>query len=129
FDGGPNAEVPLCDRSHVYAFLVNGLTPPGPSGLDGLRMKLAEHGFAKVYCGELCHVWWMWQEMKRIGCDDPAARFVLAGYDFGCGSAAGLARDAARRGLNVDALVLLDPATSTRATDCAIRTVVIRSRL
>ena len=125
-EAGPYSEAPTCDRRHVYAFLINGLTPCGPSGLDGLRLKLAERGFEKVYRGEVCHTVWMGREMKRVRNCDPEARFVIVGYGFGCGSAAGLARDAARDGFPVDAVVFLDP-TGVKECRDAGQTMVIRS--
>src|SRR5947209_8109202 len=70
-DAGPYCETPIGDRRHVYVFLINGFSP---SGLDGLRLKLAERGYEKVYRGELCHTWWMWREMKRVHACDPEAR-------------------------------------------------------
>jgi hypothetical protein len=126
YDAGPNCEVPLCDRRHVYTVLVNGITPGGPSGLDGLREKLAGHGYDKVYYGELCHVWWLWEEMKQVHKDDPTARFVLVGFDFGSSSAVGLARDAVKKGIPVDTVVLLDPPGHPDVGTCSVRTVVIR---
>lgn len=124
-EAGPTCPEPQGDRRHVYAFLVNGMTPTGC--LEELRLKLAECGYEKVTRGELCHSWWMWREMKRIRCSDPEARFVLVGYGFGSTAAAGLARDAAREGLPVDTVVLIDPAGLKDPSSCAERTVIIRS--
>ena len=123
---GPACGVPLQDRRHVYAFMVNGLTPGVAPGLDGLRDRLAECGFMKVYVGGLCHELWFEDEMKRvIGCD-PDARFVFVGYDYGCGSAAALGAAAARAGWPVEAVVLLDPA-GPAAAGCPTRTVLVTS--
>jgi hypothetical protein len=122
-DAGPNCTVPRCDRSHVYVFLVNGVTP---TGLDGLREELAGHGFDKVYCGHAVHGAWMALEMKRVRDGDPCARFVVVGYDLGCPTAVRLARGAARHGLPADAAVLLNPAGKTDMAGCAVPTVVVR---
>jgi hypothetical protein len=124
-DAGPFCPVPNCDRKHVYTFLINGLTP-SPC-LDELRLKIAERGFEKVGYGELCHTWWLWNEMKRIHNCDPEARFVLVGYGFGSKAAVGLARDASAAGWPVDAVVLLDPAGVKEWDGVAERTLVIRS--
>lgn len=124
-EAGPNCPEPMSDRRHVYAVLVNGLTPSG--SLEELRLKLAEGGFEKVYRGELCHSWWMWREMKRVHRCDPAARFVLVGYGLGSTVAAGLAEDAAREGLPVDTVVFIDPAGLKDPRACAERTVIIRA--
>ena len=124
-EAGPLCPVPRCDRTHVYTILINGLTPT--PCLEELRLKLAESGFEKTYRAELCHTWWLWHEMKRVRKCDPEARFVLVGYGFGCGSAVGLAKDAAREGLPVDSVVLLDPAGVKDWDGCAERVLVIRS--
>jgi hypothetical protein len=126
-EASPNAEAPVCDRRHVYAFLINGITPAGSSGLDGLRIKLAERGYEKTYRGECCHAWWMEHEMKRVLKCDPAARFVVVGYDVGCGAASSLARHAVRHGWPVDAVVLLDPVIQPEAGPRSPHTIVIRS--
>jgi pimeloyl-ACP methyl ester carboxylesterase len=123
---GPNAEAPLCDRQHVYSFLINGLTPDVTDGLEDLRLKLAERGYDKSYRGELCHAFWMAFEMKSILRCDPQARFVVVGYDFGCGPAAALARHARRQSWPIDAVVLIDPLTTPDANGCP-PTVVVRA--
>lgn len=124
---GPYAEVPLCDRREVYLVMVNGLTPACPAGLDGLRRQLADRGFTKVYSGELCHVWWLWQEVKRLHEEEPSARFVVLGYDFGCGPAASLVQDAIEKQMPVDGLVLLNPVGASADCGCRVPTIVIRS--
>lgn len=124
-EAGPHCEAPQCDRRHVYAVLINGLTPG--SCLEELRLSLAERGFEKSFRAELLHTAWVWREMKRIQKCDPEARFVLVGYGFGSGVAAGMAKDASRDGITVDALVLLDPVGTCAGDDLAGRVVVIRS--
>ena len=124
---GPACDVPLCDRQHVYVVMVNGATPAMPCGLEGLRDKLAEAGFAKVYCGQLYHALWFEWEMARVHECDPAARFVLVGYDFGGPVAAGMARAALAKGIPVDAVFLLDPVGKVQMGGCATRTILVRS--
>ena len=127
-EAGPNCAVPLCDRQHVYVFMINGLTPYGSSGLEGLRDKLAESGFTKVYCGQLSHTVWFGTEMRRLHAEEPEARFVLVGHDVGGTAAARLAADAVEDGLPVDALVMLDPMGSKPpAVGCSVRTLLICS--
>jgi hypothetical protein len=126
-EAAPYAEAPLCDRSHVYVFLVNGLTPSSSPGLDGLRLKLAECGYEKTYLCELCHAPWIEWEMKRVLKCDSSARFVLVGDDLGGTAAAAVARHAARHGLPIDAVVLLDPPSVQEASSCCKRVVLIRS--
>lgn len=124
-EAGPYCSAPPCDRRHVYAVLVNGLTPT--SSLEDLRLGLAERGFEKSYRVELCHAGWVWREMKRVRSCDPEARFVLVGYGFGCAAVVSLAHDAAKEGIPVDAVALLDPAGVKEWHGCAERTLVIRS--
>lgn len=124
-EAGPHCEVPQCDRRHVYAVLINGLAPN--ACLEELRLQLAERGFEKSFRAELLHTGWVWREMKRIQTCDPEARFVLVGLGHGAGVATGMAKDACRDGVTVDALVLLDPAGTTAIDDLAGRVVVLRS--
>lgn len=124
-DAAPHCDVPGCDRRHVYVLLVNGLTPGGC--LEKLRDPLAAEGFAKVYHGELCHAGWLYDEMKRVRDDDPAARFVLVGYDLACGTVAGMARDGIAAGLPIDAVLLLDPVGKADARAPAVKTILVQS--
>lgn len=126
-DAGPTCELPLGCRQKVYAVLVNGVTPTCGTGVEGLRDKLAEQGFAKVYSGQLCHALWLAGEMRRVHKDDPEARFVVVGYDLGGPVAARIARDAADDGLAVDALVLLDPTGGRDGAGPRVRTIVVCS--
>jgi hypothetical protein len=126
-EAGPDCPIPLRDRQQVYVVLVNGLTPGGPSGLEGLRDRLADQGFTKVYCGQLCHAVWLGQEMRRVHKEEPAARFIVVGYDLGGAAALRLAADARTDGLPVEALVLLDPMGKPKDAGCAVRTVLVCS--
>jgi hypothetical protein len=126
-NAGPTCELPIGERQKVYAVLVNGLTPDCGTGLGGLRDKLAEHGFAKVYYGQLCHALWMAQEMRRVHKEEPDARFVVVGYDLGGPVAARIARDAVDDGLTVDALILLDPTGKQETIGCRLRTILVCS--
>lgn len=124
---GPTCELPIGNRQRVYAVMVNGVTPTCGTGLEGLRDKLAEQGFAKVYSGQLCHALWLASEMRRAQKDDPDVRFVVVGYDLGGPVAARIARDAADDGLAVDALVLLDPTGGRDGAGCRVRTILVGS--
>src|SRR4051812_30155073 len=77
---GPDCELPTPCRGQVYVFMIHGLTPTKDCGLETLRAKLGECGFAKIGVGELCSWLCIEQEIKEIRCDDPDARFVLLGY-------------------------------------------------
>lgn len=125
WEGGPACEVPACDRAHVYAVLVNGACPAGPTSLEGLRDGLAARGFVKSYFGQVLHAPWLAAEMRAVAKCDPAARFVVVGADVGAPVAAHLARHAAADGLNIDALVLLNPVGMSGTDGCATRTVLV----
>lgn len=124
YEAGPDTPLPACERQKVYAFLVNGLTP---TGMSGLVDQLNAQGFPKVAYGQLCHAVWMGQEMRRIHTDDADARFIIIGYDLGGMIASRLASDAIADGLPVDALVLLDPVGKSPVPGCPVRTVLVCS--
>lgn len=106
---GPECDLPTPCRNRVHAFMVHGLTPSTDCGLNALRMKLGENGFPMVGIGELCHFWWVKDEIECIRHNDPDARFVLLGYDYGAPVAVALARGLKEKNVPVDAVVLLDP--------------------
>lgn len=122
---GPACAVPVCDRQHVYAVLVNGTCPAGSCSLEGLRDGLAERGFVKNYFGQVVHAPWLASEMRAVAKCDPAARFVVVGADVGAPVAIRLARQAAADGLAVDALVLVEPALASDSAGCPVRTVLV----
>jgi hypothetical protein len=126
-NAGPVCELPTCERQKVYVFMLNGITPNGSCGLEGLRTKLAEQGFSKIGCGQVFHAAWVADEMKRVLADNPDARFVLLGYDLGGGVAAKLAQESVRAGLPVDALVLLNPKGKASLTPSGVRTLLVTS--
>lgn len=125
WEAGPACPVPVCERQHVYAVLVNGACPAGGWSLEGLRDGLVDRGFVKNYFGQVVHTPWLAHEMRTVARCDPAARFVVVGADVGCPVAARLARQAAADGLAVDALVLLDPVLMPSAAACPVRTVLV----
>ena len=127
WERGAGCELPTPCRSRVYVFMLHGVTPSTDCGLETLRMKLAEGGFAKVATGELVHAWWVASEIKDIRKCDPEARFVLIGYDLGCAAAVPLARDLVAKGVPVDAVVLLDPVGPMPAQGCGVHTLLFAS--
>lgn len=106
---GAECGLPPTCRNRVHVFLMHGLTPSTCAGLEALRLRLGENGFAKVGSGELCHAGWVRGEVECIRRHDPDARFVLVGYDYGAATACSLARDLSAKGAGVDAVVLLNP--------------------
>lgn len=127
WETAPACETPPCDRQHVYAILVNGACPTGSPSLESLRDGLAARGYAKSYFGQIVHAFWLASEMRAVAQCDPSARFVVVGADVAAPVAAHLARSAAADGLNVDALVLLDPVMGRDSVGCPGRTVLVTS--
>ncbi len=109
WENGADCDIPTPCRGQVHVFMMHGLTPSTDCGLNALRMKLGESGFAKIGTGELCHAGWVKSEIDCIRLNDPDARFVLLGYDYGGATAVSLARDLTAKGVPVEAVVLLDP--------------------
>ncbi len=123
---GPDLDLPVQCRNEVHVFMMHGLTPTTDCGLNALRMKLGDAGFAKVGMGELCHGGWVKSEIDCIRRTDPDARFVLLGYDLGAATAVSLSRDLTAKGIPVEAVVLLDP-MGCPAEPCGSRTLLITS--
>jgi hypothetical protein len=122
---GPECELPTPCRGQVYVFLIHGLTPTTGCGLEMLRTKLAENGFAKVGVGELGSGLCIEHEIKNIRACEPDARFVLVGYDLGGASAVALARHLSTKCVPIEAVVLLDPLNC--GAPCGLRTLLITS--
>lgn len=125
WERGPDHELPAPCRGQVYVFMVHGLTPGGDCGLETLRLKLAESGFAKVGVAELGGSFCVAGEIARIRKCEPDAKFVLLGYDMGGAAAACVARDLNKQGVPVEALVLLNPVKC--GEPCGVRTLLITS--
>ena len=123
---GAEYDVPTACRARVHVFMIHGATPSTDTGLEALRVKLGESGFAKVGTGELYSALWVKSEIDCIRFNDPDARFVLVGYDYGAATAVSLARDLCAKGANVDAVVLLDPLGCGTAPS-GVRTLLIAS--
>src|SRR5688572_11999825 len=66
WERGSECDLPTACRGQVHVFMVHGLTPSTDTGLNALREKLAENGFAKIGVGEVVNVWWMASEIKNI---------------------------------------------------------------
>ena len=122
---GPECDLPAPCRNQVYVFLIHGVTPSSDCGLNSLRVKLAESGFAKVGVGELASALEIACEVKQIRACEPEARFVFVGYDVGGAAAVCLARDLSGKGVPVEAVVLLDPLACREAA--GVPTLLITS--
>jgi hypothetical protein len=122
---GPECELPTACRNQVYVFLINGVTPPTHNGLNALRMKLGENGFAKVGIADLAGALSVEHEIKKIRACEPDAKFVLVGYDVGAPAAICDARHLASKDIPVEAVVLLDPVGTKEV--CCVPTLLIAS--
>jgi hypothetical protein len=121
----PECTLPHAARAQVYVYMIHGLTPPTDTGLEALRLKLSEFGFAKTAEAEFAAAPLAALEIKRTRKCEPDARFVLLGYDVGGVAAAALARDLSAKGVPIDALVLLDPVACGAAG--GVRTLLVTS--
>ena len=122
---GAECDIPTPCRNQVYVFMIHGVTPTTDCGLSALRVKLAEGGFAKVGVGELASALEIVCEVKKIRACEPDARFVFVGYDVGGAAAVCLARDLGKKGVPVDAVVVLDP--SACGEPSGVRTLLVTS--
>ncbi len=125
WERGADHELPAPCRGQVYVFMFHGLTPSCDSGLDALRLKLAESGFAKVGVAELAGSLCVAGEIDKIRKCEPDAKFVLIGYDLGGAAAVCVARDLTKKGIPVEAVVLLDPVKC--GEPCGLRTLLVTS--
>jgi hypothetical protein len=126
----PDRTPPPLLRSQVYLFFLDGANPLDEGVHRSLRDRLNAAGYAMVYSAKQADAEWYTREMHRLAIDQPAARFVLAGY----GLSADMTREVANRclgeGLPLDALVYLDPTDGRPAADeytCRIPSWVVRS--
>lgn len=124
------AQFPEPCRAGVYVFLLNGCDPLGCANLRGVRDYLARLGFVRTYYGQFYHDAVMVEEIVRLRREDPFARFVVVGYEFGAAAARRVVIDAAAAGVEVDMVALLEPkatAADLPPLDGARRFVIIRS--
>jgi hypothetical protein len=121
-EAGPTCDVPHCDRQKAYAVFIDGVNP---FGLCLLRDRLAENGFAKVYCGNMAHAGWFKREIVRVHADDPSTRFVIVGYEMGCSDANGIAADVMEAGVPVDAVILVAPVATRSMRSCPARRILV----
>lgn len=122
---GPDCDLPASCRGQIYVFMIHGGTPTTDNGLNALREKLADEGFAKVGIGELTDALPIAFEIKDIAKCNPEARFVLIGYDVGASAAVLLARELTARTIPVEGVVLLDPLACGRPS--GVRTLLVTS--
>ena len=113
----PPAEVsacctaPPCCRNHVYVFFLQGIDPLSIGNLRGVRDYVQSLGFIKTYYGQYYHVGAFAKEIRRLNAEDPHARFVLVGYNFGANGVCHIARSVRSDGIFVDLVVYLGDGT------------------
>lgn len=114
-------------RQHVYLFLMNGYDPLDCAGMTKLRDEVCAAGFPKVYFAQRADRRWYEAEIRRVACEDPAARFVLAGIGGAAEHLVPLAAGTAADGVAIDGLLLLDPIGELDPSS-PVRTIVLTSK-
>ncbi len=100
--------LPRMERNHVYIFFMNGHDPLNGCNLTGVRDCIQKLGFIKTYYGEPRHFYWFVSEIRRLSAEDPNARFVLVGSQYGANLLAPLACEVSRDGVTIDLAFYLD---------------------
>lgn len=124
------AQFPGPCRAGVYVFLLDGCDPLGCANFRGVRDYLTQLGFVRTYYGQFYHDAAMVQEIIRLRREDPFARFVVVGYEYGSTAARRVVIDAAAAGVEIDMLALLEPKATVAdlpPLDGVRRVVVVRS--
>src|SRR5438445_3693884 len=104
----PCHELPKYCRDHVYVFFLNGIDPVNYGNLTGIREYVDTLGFHKTYYGQIYHVSYFAEEIKKIHQEEPDAHFVLVGFGRGARSMRSLAERVNGQGIVIDLLVDLD---------------------
>ncbi|HVK12742.1 MAG TPA: hypothetical protein VM597_28585 [Gemmataceae bacterium] len=111
----PTAE-PACPppiRNQVFLFMMNGHDVLEFGGMLGLRDQLCQAGYPMVSYAQRMDREWYHREMWRVARDNPGARILLLGYGSAAPVVTGLAYEAARDELPIDAVIYLDPVGSS----------------
>ena len=116
-------------RSQVFLFMMNGHDVLECGGMLGLRDQLCHAGYPMVYYTQRMDREWYHREMWRVARDHPDARLLLLGYGSAASTVTGLAYDAARDGLPIDAVIYLDPVgvSGDQAATLPYHSVAVRS--
>jgi hypothetical protein len=107
----PPAELPYPPpvRNQVFLFMMNGHDVLEYGGMLELRDRLCHAGYPMVYYTQRMDRAWYNRELRRVARDNPGARLLLLGYGSATPVVTGLAYDAARDRLPIDAVIYLDP--------------------
>lgn len=103
----PCQVLPKACRSQVYVFFVNGLDPLNKDNLTGVRDYVQALGFIKTYYGQIYHVFWFDDEIRRLHQEVPDARFVLVGYGRGANMVRSMAHTLQADDVPIDVLMYL----------------------
>jgi hypothetical protein len=98
-------QLPQECRQHVYVFFVTGMDPLDYANLHGVRDFLNDIDYPKTYTGQLYHVGYFAEEIRRIHQVDPEARFVLLGFSFGANAVRDIASNVGKDAIPIDLLV------------------------
>lgn len=127
----PPAELPYPPpvRNQVFLFMMNGRDPLECGGMLELRDQLCRAGYPMVYYAQRVDREWYRREMWRVVRDNPGARILLLGYSAAAPLVKGLAYEAARDELPIDAVIYLDPVGTSGdlAATLTFRSVAVRS--
>jgi hypothetical protein len=104
----PCCHLPKYCRDHVYVFFVNGIDPVNYGNLTGIRDYVQELGLHKTYYGQLYHVGYFADEIRKIHHEEPDAHFVLVGFGRGAKKIHSLAATVKAEGIPIDLMVYLD---------------------
>jgi hypothetical protein len=113
-------------RNGVTAILIG---PEIDLGWGKLATQIQNAGYANVLRGSTLQMPWLADQAKIRFQNDPAARFVLIGYDLGTVAVRELYSDLNTAGLPVDHVVYLDPWTTVarRPLPPTVAVTVVRS--
>jgi hypothetical protein len=116
-------------RNQVFLFMMNGRDRLELANMLELRDQLCLAGYPMVYYAQRADREWYRREMWRVARDNPGARILLLGYSAAARSVTGLAYEAARDELPIDAVIYLDPvgASGDLAATLPFRSVAVRS--
>lgn len=116
-------------RNQVFLFMMNGHDVLECGGMLGLRDQLCHAGYPMVYYAQRADREWYNRELRRVARDNPGARLLLLGYGSAASTVTGLAYEAARDELPIDAVIYLDPvgASGDLAGTLPYHSVVVRS--
>jgi len=123
WEAGPECELAAAQRNEVYVFALSSLNPISILALDDLREQLNRQGYAKIATGQTIHAGWMGREMRRIREAAPDATFVVVGFESAGSTAIHLAEKAAREGLAVDGVVLINSEGAFPSSPTGLRVI------